>query len=68
MITTTKKHPVGRPRGQVPGSRREGKKYQVRASIVEAQVIDAAIESAELSANEFFIRAAIKAAQTENKK
>lgn len=61
-MTNQQKHPGGRPRGQVPGSRREGKKYQVRASIAEAQVIDAAIEAANLSANEFFIRAALKAA------
>lgn len=61
-MTTSPKHPGGRPRGHVPGSRREGKKFQVRASIAEAQVIDAAAEAAGASINEFFIQAALKAA------
>lgn len=62
MTDTTQKRSHGRPPGQVPGSRRSGKRFQIWASQSEVQVIEAAARAAEVSVSEFLIRSALAAA------
>lgn len=62
MSEDKQKRPRGRPLGHVPGSRREGPRANIRISVAEHQVIEAAAKAAGVSFSEFMIRSAMAAA------
>ena len=62
MSEDKQKRPRGRPPGHVPGSRREGPRANIRISVAEHQVIEAAAKAAGVSFSEFMIRSAMAAA------